>query len=194
MTAAPAIQRRGGGPLGVWAVGPVIGLAAVLAALASLPEHGCNDGFSLTDSAAGIIFLAVAGIASALSIGAGVWRFESLYRHERAGEQAEAEGDVPPPPSRRSVVGTLLAALAILVALAAWGGSDALATEVFFAFILGGLATFVAFLFVAVASVRRRPPDEVDMALPVYLVGSGLFVYPALVDLAFSFSSGTWGC
>jgi hypothetical protein len=187
MTAAPAIRRHGGGPLAVWVLGPVVGLAAVLAAFTLLPEHGCDRSFSLTGATGGIVFLAVAALATALAIGAGIWRFESLYSDERPDEQA-------PPPSRRSVLTTLLSALAVLVALAIWGGSQVLATEVFFAFILGGLATFVAFLMVAAAALFRRPSDEVGMALPVYLVGSGLFIYPVFVDLAASFSSGTWGC
>jgi hypothetical protein len=188
MTAAPAIRREGGAPLGVWVLGPVVGLAAVLAAAQPLPEQGCDHGYSMTHVTSGIFFLAVAGLAAALAIGTGIWRFERLYADERPDEQ-EA-----PPPSRRTVLTTLLAALAVLVALAAFGGSQVVATEVFFVAILGGLATFVAFLMVAGAALLRRRPDQVGMALPAYLVGSGLFVYPAVVDLFVSFSSGTWGC
>jgi hypothetical protein len=184
LTAARAIRGEDGGPLGVWAVGPVIGFAAVLAAFTLLPEHGCDR----------LAFLAVAGLATLLAIGAGVWRFEGLYRHERAGEGEEGVRDAPPPPSRRSVVVTLLAALAVLVALAIIGGGQVLTTEVFFVFVLGAFATFIAFLMVAAGCLGRIRADEVGMALPVYLVGSGLFVYPAMIDLAASFSSGSWGC
>jgi hypothetical protein len=186
MTAAPAIRRQGGLSLAVWVLGPVVGLAAVLAAFTLLPEHGCDRSFSLTGTTGGIVFLVVAGLATALAIGAGIWRFECLYSGERTDEQT-------PPPSRRTVLTTLLSALAVLVALAVFGGGQVLATEVFFVFILGAMATFVAFLMVAAAALLRRP-SEVGMVLPVYLVGSGLFIYPAFVDLAASFSSGTWGC
>jgi len=195
MTATLAIRGQDGGPLGRWIVGPLVGLAVLLGAIAVLPSHGCGHGITLTDSTAGIFYLALAVAATVIAVGAGIWRFRALGGDDAGPRGGEWRNDDPA--DGRSwtdprVIGAALFVVAV-AALAILGGSEA-ATVLFFVVVLGLPATGGAFFLLLVAWVKRRKADEVGLTLPLYLLGSGLFVYPPLVDLVASTLSGTYRC
>jgi hypothetical protein len=178
MTATPATRGQGGGPLGRWIVGPLVVLAALVGAVALLPSHGCGPGITLTHAAGGVLYLALAAVATGLAVGAGIWRLRRVDG-TRAAVRAIA------------ILVSVVVAILLLIVVGEGGIAAGLT---FVVFILGLAATGGALLSLLAALVNRRDADEVGLALPLYLLGSGLFVYPPLVDIVAGTVSGTYGC
>lgn len=57
-------------------------------------------------------------------------------------------------------------------------------------FVFGIGATALALLSLVVTWLAGRKPDDVGILLPLYLLGAGLFVYPAFTLLALAIDSG----
>jgi hypothetical protein len=177
MAEGAAIRGRRGS-LGLWILGPVLGLAALILAIGPLPKTGCGPEVSITGSGAGVFYLALAGALTAAAIGTGAWRLARVGSRDALIRAAGFGGAV--------AVGLLLARLV--------GGSHTAAVPLVTVFVIGLVVTFCAFSILVVSWWERARTEEAGLALPVYLLGTGFFVYPSLVDIVASLTSGTWGC
>jgi hypothetical protein len=173
-----AIRGPREGSLGPWILGPVLGLAALIVAIGPLPKTGCGHGITLTHSGAGIFYLALAAVLTALAIGTGIWWLTRVGRRDSLLRAAGFAGAV------------VLAA----VLFAILDGSTVAGVPTVMVFLVGLVVTAGCFFALLATWRGRLRADQAGMTLPVYLLGTGLFVYPSLVDLVASLVSGTWGC
>jgi hypothetical protein len=180
MAETPAIGRQGGGPLGAWILAPIVGLVAVIAVALQLPAGVCGDG--PTDDAAGVVLIAVTGLAVVAAFAAGVWRAVLLIRRNgRAGRLA-----------RLVVALLLLAAAAVLVDLLAEVPTIG-AVLVLAALAVGFVVSVTSFLWLLSALPDRVGADDVGAELPAYLFGFSLFVYPFVFLIAMTIAYGCFG-
>jgi hypothetical protein len=179
MAAAPAIRAQGGGPLGRWVLGPLVGLVALLVLAFRLRARGCGAG-GLSSYPAGIAFEAIGLGGALLLLVLGVWRIVRLVR--RRGGRRWVD--------RRILGGSLIVLLAFVV----YAVHD---TQVGAAVILGvllfaALAALFGFVALVVAAIQGRSSDEVGALLPAYLVGAALGAYLPLVFVAAALVGGCW--
>ncbi|HEX4307020.1 MAG TPA: hypothetical protein VHZ54_13365 [Solirubrobacterales bacterium] len=177
MAEGAAIRERRGS-LGLWILGPVLGLAALILAIGPLPQTGCGPEITLTGSGAGVFYLTLAAVLTASALGAGLWRLTRVGSRDALIRAA-------------GFIGAVVVALVLARFI---GGGSVAGVPTVMVFLVGLVVTFCAFSILVVSWWERARVEETGLTLPVYLLGTGLFVYPTLVDIVASFTSGTWAC
>jgi len=184
VAAAAAIRVQGGGPLGRWVAGPVVGLAALVLLAENLPTYACAAAAGLGSSVLGVVFEVIGLGGAALLVGLAIWRAVQLRRRRGQGRWR--------PRIDRPSLAVIAVALAGFAYLSLRHGEIAAATLAA-AILLGMLLTGFAFLALTVAAIDRKEADEAGMLLPVYLAGAGLCVYLPAVAFVAALVAGCWG-
>ena len=86
--------------------------------------------------------------------------------------------------------GSLRVVLAAALLVAALLGFEVVEHWVGAVLYLGFLGTGLCLLILLVAWIARRDPDGVGLLVPLYLLGTALFIYPGLAVFALAIESG----
>jgi hypothetical protein len=151
----------------------LLGLAPVLLAAANLPSSNC-DGEPVSDGIQTAVLIVVTSIASlSLCIAAGM-RLAGLWRQGH----------------RALSMSSLRALLVVALVVVALLGFEVVEHWVGIVLYLGFLGTGLCMLILLVAWIARRDADGVGLLVPLYLLGTAIFIYPGLALFALAINSG----
>jgi hypothetical protein len=175
-----SVRAGGRTELGLWICGPFLGLLLVYLVGQSLPDATCcrggfegNCDFLFSDQEMNLLL--ATGVATMGACIAATVRLMALWQ-------------------RRRVLAGIFSAFFVVLFLAVihlgLGGErlDPTRTDVV---VFGTIATGIALAFLLPFWRRGLDSDHAAVLLPLYLMGSGLFVYPALALLAFNSHAGS---
>lgn len=162
---------KGRGELALWIGIPILAFVVVFNVGDGLPSPECGEGGGATSGEVSLFEILVA-VATFAGVVAAALRLSVLGRRGLL--------------SSRHLIGLTAILLAAGLVVLVWGWT-ALGGALI---VSGGVITAASLVALVLAWVLSRDVDQVGVLLPVYLLGSALLCYPALLILAVIDQSG----